>query len=210
MGMLLDHVVRGGERQFLGKVRLNTVLFAHSLLGVVQSFVNSKDGRLEILNIAIGLLDVLLPIELIDVQRVRVVHVVIASQSAEVGDDSLTGLDLVVVEGPSLPLGEAEGYLEVYSGEVAGFEGGGTFGSVEVIVEAGGAGDEERGGDANEVDVGLEVGFEGGLAEEEGFFELETVGEDRCVAAVEAVFRRESSKRIVAVEGASHDEYCSR
>jgi len=204
VGMILDHIVAGGEGELLGKDRFDAVLLADGLFGVVERLVDGLDGLFEIFDIAVLLTDVLLPIELVDVEGVGEVDVVVASKTAEVGDDALPGLDFVVVEGPSLPLGEGEGDLEMHAGEIAGFEGGGAFDSVEVVVEAGGAGDEEWGRDADEVDVFLEVGFEGVLAEEESFFELETVGEDWFVITVEAVLRGEASEGIVAVECTSH------
>mmetsp|Transcript_3521 Transcript_3521/g.7781 ORF Transcript_3521/g.7781 Transcript_3521/m.7781 type:complete len:215 (+) Transcript_3521:1038-1682(+) len=202
--MLLDHIIRGGERELLGKVGLNTVLLAHSLLRVVQSLVNGQHSRFEIFNIAILLLNVLLPIELIDIQRMSKVHIIIAPQSAEIGNDSSPGLDLVIMKRPAFPLGERKRHLEMHSGEIAGFECCGTFCSVEVVVEAGCACDEEWGGDADEVYVFLEVVFELGFAEEEGFFEEEAVGEDWCVATAHAVLGRKASKGVRAVESAGH------
>jgi hypothetical protein len=88
----------------------------------------------------------------------------------------------------------------VDSWEVARLESGGTLHAVEVVVEARGAGDEEGGRDADEVDVLLQVVFEGGFAEGEGFLELEAILEDGLVASVEAMFGWEISERMMLIE----------
>ena len=69
----------------------------------------------------------LLPIELIDVERVGKVNIIVATKATEVGDDALTGLDTVVVKGPALPLGEGEGDFEVSAGEITRLESCGTL-----------------------------------------------------------------------------------
>jgi len=84
------------------------------------------------------------------------------------------------------------------------FECGGTFCSVEVVVETGGACDEEWAGNADEVDVGLEVVLKLGFAEADGFFKLEFVGEEWIVATVQAVRRRKASEGISSVESTGH------
>jgi hypothetical protein len=73
------------------------------------------------------------------------------------------------------------------AGEITWFKRRGAFYTIEIIVESGCAGNEERCRDANEVDVLFEVVFQCGFAKSECFLELETVGEDRFVSAVEAV-----------------------
>ena len=83
------------------------------------------------------------------------VHIVVTTQPAKVGDDTFPRLNSVIVKSPALPLGEGEGDLEVGAREIARFEGGGSLDSVEVVVEAGGAGDEEGGGDTDQVEVGF-------------------------------------------------------
>lgn len=75
-------------------------------------------------------------------------------------------------------------------GEITWFKRGRTFDTIQIIVESGCTCDKEWCRDADEVDVFFEVVFECGFAEAEGFFELEAVGEDWFVAAVEAVCDR--------------------
>jgi hypothetical protein len=185
--MVLDHIIGGGKDKLFRKYWLNTVLFAHGLLGIVNGLVDSLDGILEIFNITILGTDVLLPIELINVQGVCEVDIVITPQTTEVGNNSLTGLDVVIVKSPTLPLGQGEGYLEVNTGEVTWFECSGTLHPVEIVVEAGGTGYEERGRDADEVHILLEIFLESGLGEEKGLLELKTILEDRGVSTGEAV-----------------------
>ena len=72
-------------------------------------------------------------------------------------------------------------------GEITWFKRGRTFRTIEIVIKSRRTGDEEWCRDANEVDVFFEVVFECGFAEAECFFELEAVGEDWFVAAVEAV-----------------------
>jgi hypothetical protein len=132
------------------------------------------------------------------------VDIIITTETTEVGDNSLSGLNLVIVKCPTFPLGEREGHLEMNSWEVTWFEGGWTFYTVEIVVETRGTSNEEGSRDTNEVEVLLEVVFERSFGEEESFFQLEFVGEDWFVSSIEAVLRRETTKRIVAVECAGH------
>ena len=76
---------------------------------------------------------------------------------------------------------------------------------VQVIVEARGPGNEEGSANTDQVDVGLEVILQGGLAEAESLLELEFVGKDGTVSAIlEDVFGGKSAKGIGAVEGGGH------
>ena len=76
---------------------------------------------------------------------------------------------------------------------------------VQVIVEARGPGNEEGSADADQVDVGLEVVLQRGLAEAESLFELELVGKDGTVSAIlEDVLGGKSAKGIGAVECGGH------
>jgi hypothetical protein len=98
------------------------------------------------------------------------VHVIIATQTTKVSNDAFPSFNLVVMKCPTFPLGKREGYLQMYPGEITWFEGSWAFDAVEIIVEAGGTSDEEGGRDTNEIEVFLEVVFEGGFGEEECFF----------------------------------------
>ena len=76
---------------------------------------------------------------------------------------------------------------------------------VQVIVEARGPGNEEGSANTDQVDVGLEVVLQRGLAEAESLLKLELVGKDRTVSAVlEDVLGGKSAKGIGAVEGGGH------
>ena len=205
MRIVTDHVVRCGEVKFLGEQGFIPVLLADGLLGIVHGLVDALDGLLQVLNVAILGINVLLPIELIDVQRMGKVDVVVTTKATEIRNKTLAGLDAVVVKSPPLPFGKREGNLEMGSGEITRLECSRAFHTVEVVVEARGPRDKHGSADTNEVDVGLEVVLQRGLAEAESLLELELVGKDRTVSAVlEDVLGGKSAKGIGAVEGGGH------
>lgn len=72
---------------------------------LANSLVNVLDRLFEVGRVAIFVGNGLFPVPLIDVERVRKVNIVIASQTTKVRDDSFAGFNVVVVQSPALPLG---------------------------------------------------------------------------------------------------------
>ena len=134
--IVTDHIVRGGEVNFFGEQGLISILLADGLLGIVHSLVDALDGLLQVLDVAIFRLEDLLPIELIDVERMSKVDVVVTPKATEVGYDALSSLDTIVVKSPTLPLGKREGNLKMGTGEVTRLESSRAFHAVQVVVEA--------------------------------------------------------------------------
>mmetsp|Transcript_14363 Transcript_14363/g.21093 ORF Transcript_14363/g.21093 Transcript_14363/m.21093 type:complete len:238 (+) Transcript_14363:418-1131(+) len=134
--MSLEGVIAGDEGNFLGEFGLNTEFLGHLLFRFVKRGIDRCDGLFQVILVAIFEVDVLLPIELIDVERMGVIDIVIAAKSAHIGDDALSCGYIVVIERPALPLGKREGYLELDVLVIAGGEGGRTLDSVEVVVES--------------------------------------------------------------------------
>ena len=97
MGMRLDHVVRGGKEDIFGEDGRNAKLLGNDLLGVVDSLVDLSDGVFEVVNVAIFRGDDLLPVPLVNVERVGEVDIVVATETTEIRHDSVPGLDFVVV-----------------------------------------------------------------------------------------------------------------
>ena len=93
------------------------------------------------------------------------VDVVVAPQAPEVGHHALVLGDVVVGQGPALPLGKGEGDLEDLVGEITGSELGRALDAIEVVIEARELVKEHGGRDPLEVDVGLELVLEGLLDE---------------------------------------------
>ena len=76
---------------------------------------------------------------------------------------------------------------------------------VQVIVESRGPGNEEGSANTDQVDVGLEVVLQGGLAKAESLLKLQLVGKDRGISAIlENVLGGKSAKGIGAVECGGH------
>ena len=103
------------------------------------------------------------------------IDVIVTSETAEISHDTLSGGDIVIVKSPTLPLGKRKGNLKFHIFEIARSEGGGTLNSVQVVIESRALGQEHGAGHALQVDIGLELVFEGGLDEGEGLFFLEKV-----------------------------------
>eukprot|EP00965_Chrysotila_dentata_P260293 6213851-Pleurochrysis_carterae.AAC.3 len=161
--VLFQHLVRREELNFLRQHSLQTELLGYLFLGIDNSLVDALNGGLQVLHVTVLCGDDLLPIPLVDVERMREVDVIIAAQAAHVGHKALAGRELIVVERPPLPLGERERDLELDVLEVARSEGGRTLNTVKIVVEAGVLGEEQRRRDALQVDVLLELLLEGRL-----------------------------------------------
>ena len=130
MRVLLDHVIRGSEVDLLGKDRFDTKLLLHRLLGVIKGLVDALDSLLQVLDVAILGINVLLPVELINVQGVGEVNVIVATKTAEISNKSLASLDTIVVKSPTLPLGKREGNLKMSAGEITRLKCGRTLGAL--------------------------------------------------------------------------------
>ena len=115
---------------FFGQDRLDAELLLHRLFGVIEGLVNALHGLLQVLDVAVLGINVLFPIELINVQRMGKVNVIVATKTTEISNEALAGLDAVVVESPTLPFGKREGDLEMSSGEVTRLESRRTLGAL--------------------------------------------------------------------------------
>lgn len=138
-------------------------------------------------------------------QGVGKVDIIVTSETAKVGDKTLTRGHAVVVESPTLPLGQAEGYFELDILKVARGKGRGAFDTVEVVIESRLLGEEERTRNTLEVDVFLELILKGQLDELQGFFLLQQVLEDGLVL-VHDFLGRETSQRVFGVKRSGHVE----
>ena len=98
------------------------------------------------------------------------VNIVVTSKTAEISDNSLSGGDLVVVESPTLPLGQREGNFKFDILEIAGSKGCWTLDSVQVVIETGALCQEHWARNTLKIDICLELIFEGSLDEEQGLF----------------------------------------
>jgi hypothetical protein len=137
-------------------------------------------------------------------QGVGEVDVVVASETAEVGHNTLSGRYFVVVESPALPLGQRKGNLELDILEIAGSEGGGALSSVQVVVETRSLGQEHGARDTLKIHVCLELILEGGLDEGECLLFLEKTFDGRLVSVFEYGLGWETGHGFLGVESSSH------
>ena len=63
-------------------------------------------GALEILNIAVVRRDDLFPVPLVNVNGVQVVDLFVTSDGVHIGEEALADVELVALEGKTLPLGQ--------------------------------------------------------------------------------------------------------
>ena len=136
MRVVTDHIVGGGEVNFFRKKGLISILLADGLLGVVHGLVDALDGLLQVLDVAILGINMLLPVELIDIQGMGKVDIIVATKTAKISDETFAGFDAVVVKSPTLPLGEGEGNLEMGTREITRLESSRAFHTVEVAPQA--------------------------------------------------------------------------
>ena len=74
MRMFLDHVIRRHECDLFREEGVNVELFAHNLLCVIEGLVDAYDVGLEGLHVALFRCNHLLPVPLVNIQRVSEVH----------------------------------------------------------------------------------------------------------------------------------------
>ena len=106
---------------------------------------------LQILHVAVGGVDVLFPVPLIDVDGVKVVHLLIPADGIHIGVEAGAGLELIALESETLPLGQRVHHL-TFGAHVGDVEGDGTLYTVEVIIQAGLAVYEEGSGDPMQIE----------------------------------------------------------
>ena len=92
----------------------------------------------------------LFPVPLIHVDGVKVVHLLIPADGVHVGVEAGALRELVPLQGQALPLGQGVDHLPV-GAHVGNVEGDRAFHAVEVVVQAGAAVHEQRGGHPVEV-----------------------------------------------------------
>jgi hypothetical protein len=133
-----------------------------------------------------------------------IVHIIVTSETTKVRDETLTRGHTVVMECPTLPLGQTEGYFQLGILKVPRSKGRRTLDAVEVIIESGLLGKEERTRNTLEVHIVLEIVLKGQFDELQGFFLLQQILEDRLVL-IHDFLGRETSERIFNVECSGHD-----
>jgi hypothetical protein len=143
-----------------------------------------------------------------NLQGVGKVDVIVTSETAKVGNNSLSSGNIVVVKSPTLPFGQGEGDLQLDIFKVARSKGGGTLHSIQVVVESRALGQEHGTRYTLEVDVGLELVFKGRLDEGQGFFLFQKTLNRRFVAVFEYMLGWEPGQWFLGVEGGSHGGFC--
>ena len=137
-----------------GKLRVNGL---HGALGVADGGDNVHDGGLEVIQVPVLRQDDLLPVPLVDVDRVEVVQLVlVAADGVHVGIQALARPEVVALERHALPLGKALHDLGSRVG-VQDIEGDRALIAVEVVVQAGIFVHEQRRGDAVEIEPRAQI-----------------------------------------------------
>mmetsp|Transcript_538 Transcript_538/g.1571 ORF Transcript_538/g.1571 Transcript_538/m.1571 type:complete len:331 (+) Transcript_538:307-1299(+) len=192
IGVLLEELVGGAECDFFWKECRHTIFLADLLVSSIDRLVDILDSALKSLHIAIFRSNDLLPVPLIDVQRVRVINIVVAAKTTKVGDNSLAWLNAVVVKRPALPLGQREGNFELNVLKVARSKGCRAFDTIEIVIKARALSQEQRARDTLKVDIFFEVCFKGILDHQKSFFLFQQVADGGLVSLCQQVLGRES------------------
>ena len=108
-------------------------------------------AALEVRLVAVLAGDDLLPVPLVDVNRVEVVHLFVAPDGVHIGEQALADVELVALEGQPLPLGERMDDLRV-DADIGNVERDGALDTVEVVIEAGIFIDEQRCGHTAQIE----------------------------------------------------------
>ena len=140
---LLGRVVRPAILQFLGGDEVHVTLQhgvqagegdLQGVVGFHHGTDDGTDGLLQIRHVAVTAFDDLFPVPLIHVHGVEVVHLLVAADGVHIGEQTLTGLEVVTLQCQTLPLCQGVHHLTLRA-HVGNVEGHGTLHAVEVIVQ---------------------------------------------------------------------------
>ena len=113
--------------------------------GVTDGAHDVQHGVLQILHIPVFCIDMLFPVPLVHVDGVEVVHFLIPADGVHVRIEAGAQLELIALEGQTLPLGQGVHHLAV-SAHIGDIEGHRTLHTVKVIVQARFSVHKQRGG----------------------------------------------------------------
>mmetsp|Transcript_122581 Transcript_122581/g.354275 ORF Transcript_122581/g.354275 Transcript_122581/m.354275 type:complete len:205 (+) Transcript_122581:625-1239(+) len=190
VGVLCDQFVAGNKGDVVWQKCFQSEFLRNLLVGLENSLVNIFDGGLQSVDITLFLSDHLFPIPLIDVQGVSVIDIVVTTKSTKVSDNSGTRLDLVIMKGPTLPLGQTKGHFQFHILKVTRGKGGGTFDAIEVVVEPTTLGDKKRTAHALKIDRFLELRLKGIFNVQEGFFFFQKIWNRRLISSIQELLGR--------------------
>mmetsp|Transcript_20282 Transcript_20282/g.26169 ORF Transcript_20282/g.26169 Transcript_20282/m.26169 type:complete len:207 (+) Transcript_20282:674-1294(+) len=173
IGVLLHQLITGAEGDFVREESLHAILLAHKIVSVQDRFVHIIDCTLQSFNIAIFFGDDLLPIPLVNVERVCVIDIIVATKTPEISHNTLSSFDAIIVKSPSLPLSKREGHFQLHILVITGGKCCGALDTVKVVIESRALGQEERARHTLKVDVFLEFFLESGLDHQESFLLLQ-------------------------------------
>ena len=118
--------------------------------------------------------DDLFPVPLVYVDRVEVIQLLVPADGVHVGVEAGIGAEAVALQGQALPLCQRMDDLDLFS-DIGDIKGNGAFHAVEVIVDTAALADEQRGGDAGQVELQGEFALKGILDQLDGDFGLQDI-----------------------------------
>ena len=137
VGVLCKQVLAVDEGDLLGQARLYALIgLVDEELGALDCAVDLPDRLLELLQIPLIWSDHLLPVPLVDVDRMDLVDVVVGAQCVHVGVQAIALAVAVVCQGHPLPLRQGLDDLHLLASQLAHREADGTLDAVEVVVDA--------------------------------------------------------------------------
>ncbi|CDC71191.1 unknown [Oscillibacter sp. CAG:155] len=104
--------------------------------GVADGTHNVPHGVLKIPHVAVGRVNMFFPVPLIHVNGVEVVHLFIPADGVHIGIKAGAGLELITLEGQTLPLGQRVYHLPL-GAHIGDVEGDRALHTVQVIVQTG-------------------------------------------------------------------------
>ena len=103
--------------------------------------------------------DDLLPVPLVDIDRVQIVHDLVAPDRVHIGDQPLARADLIAAEGIALPLCEGMHHLRLRA-DIGNVKRDGALVAVQIIIQAGSLLDKQRRRHAQQIQCTAKVFLE--------------------------------------------------
>ena len=168
-------LLRGDKRHLALQLRQHLKLRidrAHGALRLADGGDNVHDRGLEIVQIPVAALNDLFPVPLIDVDRVQIIeHVLVTADCVHIGIETLSGVEIIAIEGHALPFGKRLNDLRLPAG-LQNIERDRTLIAVEVIIQAAGLLQKQRRRDAKQIQIRGELILKQALEQADGLLRV--------------------------------------
>ena len=127
----MDEMDVGRQKGLKGRIML-----AHKILGAEDGGIDATDNTFKEIEITFGARHNHLPVPLVDIERMKIVKLLVGPDSVHVGVDAIARLNGILSQGEPFPLGKRVDHLCLSIAKILNGKRHGAFRAVEVVVYA--------------------------------------------------------------------------